>query len=544
MVPSLGQVRKITRLQNALGPGLKQPLFFRRYIYGLSFCFGLLMTRKTFFLRLSLSILALSATLQAQAPSERVACYQFTDLGSNFSPTDINERGQILLNALNKGYLLDGTTLTEISPVAEETTVLPVGINEDGSSTGIFSHESTQAISSRSWIRESDGRYSILFDPDSFISALLKLNDLGEAVGYTIKKVSHPLAHFPEYEFWSHDVIIAEKDALGEYKLRKLSSCTFEELGCFIALDINNSGTIAGTGWPSGSPYNEPPLRAVTINKDTLAVTELPGLSANPSDFAWAINSTGNIAGSAYDGVTSRPVVWQSGVLTDLGGLGGSEGVAYDINDYNVVVGYASVKDGAEGASLEDHAFISRGSGMRDLNSYLCTPFTDGRYLGEASAVNNKGQIVGTGVKADGQKFGFRLDPLAVAPTVITTRQATPRVTPTSVAITPIPIVTPSPTPTTIAAPPIPTIPKRAAVSGKVKGKKRAYATIVVKRLSGVSTKSRVGLNTDGSFSIRLDPGLYKIRSVLKGFVSVPRARKIEVKNSEILGVNFKLMPR
>ncbi len=98
------------------------------------------------------------------------------------------------------------------------------------------------------------------------------------------------------------------------------------------------------------------------------------------------INVKGEIVGDIVinNGAVTHTFVWQSGVTTDLGTLGGDAGVAWDINDLGMIVGNATDNSGKE------HAFFTTTAGG-------LTPLDQLSYAG---SINNNGDIAGT--TADG----------------------------------------------------------------------------------------------------------------------------------------------
>ena len=90
--------------------------------------------------------------------------------------------------------------------------------------------------------------------------------------------------------------------------------------------------------------------------------------------------------------------------MQDIGTLGGTSSWAYGVNDHGQVVGESKVAG-------EIHAFLYLDGVMRDLND-LIDPTSKWR-LNKAVAINNAGQIVGTGRNPSGQEHGFLLNPLA-----------------------------------------------------------------------------------------------------------------------------------
>jgi probable HAF family extracellular repeat protein len=121
-------------------------------------------------------------------------------------------------------------------------------------------------------------------------------------------------------------------------------------------------------------------------------------------DYAYDINSAGQIVGSQSQGPNMVAVVWHRGVAAELGTLGGPVSVAYGISQDGSIVGTSSTKAGAF------HAFVYTSGVMKDLNSLISSDA--GWILQEARAVNDQHEIVGSGVSPNGQTHGFLLRPI------------------------------------------------------------------------------------------------------------------------------------
>jgi probable HAF family extracellular repeat protein len=93
----------------------------------------------------------------------------------------------------------------------------------------------------------------------------------------------------------------------------------------------------------------------------------------------WGINTNSQIAGT-YNG---HAYLYDNGILTDLGTLGGIASTGYGINDNEQVVGRADVLDG------NSHAFLWDNGTMIDLGTLNNT------YSSKAYDINSSGQIVG-----------------------------------------------------------------------------------------------------------------------------------------------------
>jgi len=111
------------------------------------------------------------------------------------------------------------------------------------------------------------------------------------------------------------------------------------------------------------------------------------GTLGGSESIAYSINDSGQVAGSYYKyGGDHAFITGPNGVgMADIGTLGGSESIAYSINDSGQVVGY-SLMPGDTGV----HAFVTgpNGVGMTDLGAL-------GGRISYAYNINDSGQVVG-----------------------------------------------------------------------------------------------------------------------------------------------------
>src|SRR3989454_660850 len=112
----------------------------------------------------------------------------------------------------------------------------------------------------------------------------------------------------------------------------------------------------------------------------SVTVRDLGTLPGYSSSEALGINAAGQVVGTSSDIQSqSRPFLWDDGVMTNLGTLGGSRGTAHGISDTGLIVGES------EDSTHTMHAFLWENGAMTDLGT------------GVAFAVNDQGQAVGCG---------------------------------------------------------------------------------------------------------------------------------------------------
>lgn len=98
-----------------------------------------------------------------------------------------------------------------------------------------------------------------------------------------------------------------------------------------------------------------------------------------------------------------KPVGWLNGKTGLLPVPGDKQGLALGINDSNQVVGVIETESG------EAHAAVWSGGKVIDLNDAIDQ--REGWTLVQARGINNKGFVVGTGIK-DGHVGAFVVGPI------------------------------------------------------------------------------------------------------------------------------------
>ena len=149
------------------------------------------------------------------------------------------------------------------------------------------------------------------------------------------------------------------------------------------ATAINNSGQVVGSENGYAFLYSN----GAFSSQNMVGV----GVSSQQGSCATAINNSGQVAGYYTTGGFEvgvpmgviRAFLYNGGMATDLGTLGGSQSSAYGINDNGQVVGYADTSSG------NAHAFLYSNGTMTDLGTL--SSYTESA----AYAINVGGQVVG-----------------------------------------------------------------------------------------------------------------------------------------------------
>ena len=128
------------------------------------------------------------------------------------------------------------------------------------------------------------------------------------------------------------------------------------------------------------------------------------GTLGGQSATAHAINELGQIVGTANTSLVREPpyqnsaishaFLWEEGRLVDIGTLGGKDSVAHAINDHGWIVGISEV-DMTSIIGGEQSPFLYFNGEIRNLNDLI--PRNSGWVLFNAVAINNRGQILATG---------------------------------------------------------------------------------------------------------------------------------------------------
>jgi uncharacterized membrane protein len=185
---------------------------------------------------------------------------------------------------------------------------------------------------------------------------------------------------------------------------------------------LNNAGTAAWLSDFVPRNVNSYAVRFQPPAGPAVKLNELAGPPITPTSAPYAINSDGAIVGTSRDANgTDRPVRWNAGensptVLAPLEHneiLGPPDGIAYDVNDHGIAVGWSGRTHPALFDHMGDRAVRWDAAGnvteFGQISSYMTgsgIPVS----TSEAFAINNAGQSVGHGTIYDamGNSKGVR----------------------------------------------------------------------------------------------------------------------------------------
>jgi probable HAF family extracellular repeat protein len=162
--------------------------------------------------------------------------------------------------------------------------------------------------------------------------------------------------------------------------------------GSSVGYPINDRGWVAGYG--DGN---------AVLFRDEGDIVLLPGVGRG-------INSAGNVVGDTSI-VPGHPTafVYLDGRMLILGDAVFTQTVLHDINNQNLAVGIAFLEGILRPVLWSEAQLGGPNAGLVDLNTLL--PQNSGWTLIGASAINDRGQITGSGL-FNGEFMAFRLDPI------------------------------------------------------------------------------------------------------------------------------------
>lgn len=335
--------------------------------------------------------LLISATLLVVANS--AIAYELTDLGAHVAPKAINYSGVVVGSSNTDQY----------PPTAFSWTA--------GNGFQLIDGTSANAVNDKGWITGTTLTGAFFIDDHQHLDwsdyNAYGINQWGSVAGYKVGTNPYRPRSLP-YNPAVFDGSIWNVPEIARIYRRGRRDGVYADR--FILNAVNSDGYAVGYKYRYGLVGSVSILIGpiVSINDRS----DITYLSIPAGGKAADINDMNIIVGTTGSNTRAEPAIYRrayaldynSGILTILPVLdGGVRSSASDINYYNQVVGSS---EKLVGTTTEDHAFLwNMANGITvDLNDWASA----GWVLTSATAINDKGDIVGTGY-LNGVPHGFLL---------------------------------------------------------------------------------------------------------------------------------------
>lgn len=273
-----------------------------------------------------------------------------------------------------------------------------VGINNSGSMAGYSTPPGDLVVHAALWQHGAITDLGTLGGPNSIApEAEPQPNEKGEVAGASDTTIADPNGE-DFCGFGTHLICLP-------FVWRKGSLTALPTLGGNngIALEINNRGQVTGT---AENATKDPNCTAFALEVEPVIwetgnIKELPTVPGDLDGFAGGINDHGQAVGISTNCPSelfvfpSHAVLWTGGPkkvdVIDLGNLGSKfANIAFGINDRGQVVGQSGLT-----GDMAFHAFLWEDGAMTDLGTL------PGDVVSWAETINSKGQAVGTSFDAN-----------------------------------------------------------------------------------------------------------------------------------------------
>lgn len=341
--------------------------------------------------------ICLGMILCGALPAKAQRTYTVTDLGAvpgavETNASDINNQGEVIAYSYLSfssfsdtiGFVSQGGTTTLLPSLGGRFTFAS-GINQSGvvaGSANFIGDTITHAVTwDKNLVKVTD-----LGTLGGASSSAVWINDREQVVGYSLI----PNGVDDHGFLWNKGTMI-DLGTLGG--------------GNSLAFGINDSGLIVGQSDTSTTPdpiFGVPPFHGFRWEMGRMS--DLGVIFGGQFNYANAVNDRGDVvgAGDLEGDLTAHAFLLRGESLIDLGTLPeDTNSIAVGVNNRGQVVGFSDLAPGPPFgpplilSACPCHAVIWENGKVTDLNTVI--PASSGWQLMNAFAINERGQVVGTG---------------------------------------------------------------------------------------------------------------------------------------------------
>ncbi|QSJ15112.1 DUF3466 family protein [Nostoc sp. UHCC 0702] len=324
----------------------------------------------------AVAVTAISFTASKSALA--VSLYSVTDLGALTGETysyaqDINDLGEVIINTSRSSFFYSNGSLNKISPLPGDNALAVESINNLGQVVG-------NSVNINNFTRNNPFVYS---------------NGVTQAL---------PIRDAIPYDINDSGQVVGGASQIGAFLYSNGTTTSIGTPGN-VAYALNNSGQIVGILDENAAFLYE--------NGQTTRLSPFPGYNYYSS--ATDVNDLGQVVW--YLGLgDARAFLYSPGEGSkDLGRLRSTDQITLPlaINNSGQVVGFSGTDIGFSGTDVNtQRAFLYENNTLYDLNELIAPGSNTGLGLTRAEAINNRGQIVGSGA-INGELHAFLLTPVS-----------------------------------------------------------------------------------------------------------------------------------
>jgi uncharacterized membrane protein len=341
--------------------------------------------------------------------------YSVTDLGTlpgtvASSATSLNDRGDVV-GSCSSGGSFNGVGFVWRNGVMISTGKLPKGNYSDATAISlsgvVVGDGDIGDFRPQAWVRTSSGLIELA--PNSGNSHAIAINNNGAIGGDYSKGLSGSMSSW-KAAIWTPDPKDSRKYRATDLPIIVGLDPTFIGTGAFLAA-FNQSGQAAG--YADNEVIGQ---HACFWNNDAAhSIVDLGPFPGDWSSIGWGMNDLGQVAGESHPSFGSRPVVWNNDAAHTAIELpllpGDNYGMASRINSLGQILGSSAASEPGTWNVGPTRLVLWRDGGVFELQTVLDPVTGAGWTITSFSAINNLGQIVGTGVH-NGQSRAFLMTPL------------------------------------------------------------------------------------------------------------------------------------